>query len=310
MAEPSIGTPDSQARTRPELLIVGAATRDIDRDDPRGWRLGGTVSYAALAAARLGVAVRALVGADREAASARELQTLRAAGVDLAIVPLVCGPVFENRQVKGVREQFVQSESDVISPAALPPDWLSARAVLLGPIASELADDWATAIDPEAIVALGWQGLLRELTAGEQVKTRPLAVTPLVARADVLFVSAEDVGGGGPPLDDLLHDDQQLFVTHGEKGGLRIRAADGARKVSYFEPRPRRTPTDTTGAGDVFAGSYMAARLHTPQLVATAAEWRHSAIAAAAASLNVTVRSLEDVPGTRELCAALFTRRS
>ncbi len=32
----------------PEVVVVGSASRDLVRDDPRGWRLGGGVSYAAL----------------------------------------------------------------------------------------------------------------------------------------------------------------------------------------------------------------------------------------------------------------------
>ena len=30
----------------PTLVVVGAATRDIDAADPRGWKLGGGVTYA------------------------------------------------------------------------------------------------------------------------------------------------------------------------------------------------------------------------------------------------------------------------
>ena len=41
----------------PEIIILGAACRDVAPDDPRGWRLGGGVSYAALATARLGLRI-------------------------------------------------------------------------------------------------------------------------------------------------------------------------------------------------------------------------------------------------------------
>ena len=37
----------------PDVVVVGAAARDIAPDDPRGWRLGGGVSYSALTTARL-----------------------------------------------------------------------------------------------------------------------------------------------------------------------------------------------------------------------------------------------------------------
>ena len=48
----------------PEVVVVGAASRDLVDDDARGWRLGGGVSYSALALARLGLPVRALIGVD------------------------------------------------------------------------------------------------------------------------------------------------------------------------------------------------------------------------------------------------------
>lgn len=288
---------------------MGAASRDIDPRDPRGWRLGGTVSYAALAAARLGVTVRALIGADAEAAGAHEIETLRAAGVNVVIAPLDHGPVFENRQVDGVRHQYVHGESDKLQAAVLPARWRTASACLLGPVANELGDDWATVLPPEALVALAWQGLLREMNAGERVGIRPLALTPLVRRADVLFVSAEDVAAGGPPLDELLRDGHELFITHGDKGALHLRTYGGARHFSFVAPRPKRKAIDTTGAGDVFLAAYVAARLHAPQLAGTSEEWRLSAIAAAAASLNVAATELAHVPGTRELCEALLPGR-
>ncbi|MDQ3938107.1 MAG: hypothetical protein M3253_05440, partial [Chloroflexota bacterium] len=78
MIDPSIGpSPDN-----PSLLVIGAATRDVDADDPRGWRLGGGVTYGALTVARLGLAVRALIGVDDEASLAAELELLARSGVE------------------------------------------------------------------------------------------------------------------------------------------------------------------------------------------------------------------------------------
>ena len=79
--------------TQPALDVVhiGSACRDLTDDDPRGWRLGGGATYAALTTARLGLRTGALVGVDASAAPAAELDMLRAAGVVLELVPLTRG---------------------------------------------------------------------------------------------------------------------------------------------------------------------------------------------------------------------------
>src|SRR6187401_1078831 len=99
MADSSIG-----AAEQPTLVIVGAATRDVAADDPRGWKLGGGVTYSAMAAAGVGVRVRALIGVDAVAATASELDTLRAAGIDVLLVPLESGPIFDNRRTPSGRQ--------------------------------------------------------------------------------------------------------------------------------------------------------------------------------------------------------------
>ncbi len=105
----------------PGVVVVGAASRDRVADDPRGWRLGGAVSYGALAIARLGLRVAALVGADVEAADAEELATLREAGVDVRVAPLASGPVFDNIEEPGGRRQMAYAAAAPLPVEALPP---------------------------------------------------------------------------------------------------------------------------------------------------------------------------------------------
>ena len=99
MAEPS------RRRSGPEVVHVGSACRDVRGDDPRGWRLGGGVTYAALTTARLGLRTAAVIGVDGEARTADELDLLRAAGADLLLVPLGEGPVFHNVETPAGRVQ-------------------------------------------------------------------------------------------------------------------------------------------------------------------------------------------------------------
>ena len=78
---------------RPDLIVVGAASRDVTSDDPRGWRLGGAVAYGSLAAARLGLRVGCVIGVDGPAADAIELDSLETAGVLVHRVPLEHGKI-------------------------------------------------------------------------------------------------------------------------------------------------------------------------------------------------------------------------
>src|SRR5436190_1218145 len=96
---PSIGNhPEpsrvADRRSAPDVVVVGAAARDITPGDPRGWRLGGGVTYGALALARLGVRTGVVIGLDPLARGAQELDLLEAAGAEIIRVPLVRGPVF------------------------------------------------------------------------------------------------------------------------------------------------------------------------------------------------------------------------
>jgi sugar/nucleoside kinase (ribokinase family) len=159
-------------------------------------------------------------------------------------------------------------------------------------------------------VALAWQGILRELVPGAPVRAKPLTPSPLVRRADILFVSAEDAAAGGPPLGELLRDGQTLFVTGGERGAIQITRGRASSSISLVPPIPRREAVDPTGAGDVFLAAYVAARLRAAHLSATPEGWRLAAVAAAAASLNVTAVGLSGVPTLRDLCRELLKPRS
>jgi hypothetical protein len=112
----------------PDVVVVGAACRDLVDDDERGWRLGGGASYSALALARLGLRVGALVVADREAATSREMDTIREAGVDVRVIPGSRGPIFINVETPTGRIQQTPQVSDHVDAAALPPGWRGARA--------------------------------------------------------------------------------------------------------------------------------------------------------------------------------------
>lgn len=289
---------------RPTLLVVGAATRDVDAADARGWRLGGTVAYASLAAARLGVRVRALIGAEATIATASEIGVLRDEGIEVRLVPLDHGPVFDNQQTPAARIQIAQQASDRMPAASLPDEWRSSGSVLLGPVANELGPEWAAVFGRDTIVALAWQGLLRELTPGERVRLLPLIRNALVQRAEVLLVSAEDVLGDRAEIAELLASNQRLLVTSGAHGAVELRRVDGRIKGRYAPALPPSEVIDETGAGDIFLATWLATRILTGM-----DDWRALSIASAMAGLSVARRGLADMPGRRDLCEALLKLR-
>jgi sugar/nucleoside kinase (ribokinase family) len=284
------------------LVVVGAASRDVDAADPRGWRLGGSVTYCSMAAARLGVRVRALIGADNAAAAAWELDVLRRAGVEIHLFALRRGPIFENRAMSGGRLQIGVQPSDSLPISALPAAWRAAPALMLVPVAAELEESWADVARPTALVALGWQGLLRGLVAGHEVEPLPLRPGRLLERADLVVLSAEDAAAGGPPLRQLLtRSGQQLAVTHGYRGAIHVERTSDLRRPLRFRRLPAipSATTDATGAGDVFLAAWCAARLCAPASVVT--PWRQLAVATAAGSATVEMTSLADLPRVADL---------
>ncbi len=292
----------------PTLLVVGAAARDIDSRDPRGWRLGGTIMYSSLAAARLGVQVRALVGADDQAGTAHELDLLREAGAEVEIVRLEHGPIFDNQQTPAGRIQYGHQKSDPIPFSAVPGPWRASPAVLLGPVAGEITADWSS-FDAGAFMALAWQGLLREIVPGQRVHRLPLERHALIDRADLVLISNDDTSAGGAALGTLLRDGHHLVVTHGPLGALSL-LRTGGRLIGRTVPAlvPRRT-VDETGAGDIFLAALCAGRLLAGPQTWAAQEWRILALATAAASVSVEAVGLAAVPTRAMIGEALLRLR-
>jgi sugar/nucleoside kinase (ribokinase family) len=262
------------------------------------------VTYAAIAAANLGVRVMALVGVDAASESARELDTLRAAGVETRTFRLQNAPIFDNRHTAAGRVQYALGASDRLPATALPEEWRSADGALLGPVAGELDDDWAAAFSSTSFVGLAAQGLARRLTPGAAVERVPLPMGRLVDRADAVLISAEDVIGNPTDLAPLIANQKRLVVSHGERGALLLQR--DLRTVGRFlPPTPRRAAVDTVGAGDTFLGAWLAARL----LLGATYEWRPLLVASVMASLSVERTKLEDFPSRAEVCQVLVRLR-
>jgi len=298
------------APPRVEVVHVGSACRDIAPDDPRGWRLGGGVTYASLTTARLGLRTAAIVGVDATAATASELDLLRHAGVDLLLVPLDEGPIFHNQETPTGRVQTCVQVGVPLPVPALPESWLAAPGWSVVPVAGEVVDAWAASVPDDAHLAVAWQGFLRTLVPGERVMRRPPSSSRIIERADLVGVSHHDVPPETPlaALSDLLHPGADLLVTLGDLGGLLAHeGSDGRTETLRYLPTATDGERDPTGAGDTFLAALQASVLR-PAIVGRRRS-RHRLdlrFAAAAGSLVVEGPGLDGVPDR----AAVVVRRA
>lgn len=297
-------------RSRIDVLHVGSASRDLTSDDPRGWRLGGGVTYAALTTARLGLRTAAVIGVDEAAATADEIDLLRDAGVDLLLARLPEAPVFDNHETPVGRIQICHAVGVPLEVPALPASWIAASAWSLVPVAGEVGDRWASAVPHGAVVALGWQGMLRDLAVGGRVSRRAPSPSVLVRRADLVGVSRDDLvpGTSVPELTAFLHPGADLLVTEGSDGGLLVRVGeDGPRETQRYLPTTTDGEIDPTGAGDTFLAALLASVLR-PALAGRATSRRMPDLrfAAAAGALAVERPGLSAVPDR----AAVLARRA
>lgn len=322
----------AESGTDQAVLVVGHATRDVVGDDPRGWRLGGSVVYVALTLARLGVVARAVIGLDETSAEAKELDLLSEAGVEVRRRVFETAPVFRNIESPTGRRQECVAIGPSMHPRDVPAEWQAASTWALVPVLGEIAGPtWANLPPPDAFVVLGWQGLLREARAGGATLSRPPEPDALLERADLTVVSGDDLRPAGPdsadppnaadPPDSLARlaslfprPGQRLIVTSSARGGtLLARTNRGWATVGYPAAMARRAK-DPTGAGDVFLAAYVAA-LVDEELVpirlrprpAAALAWRLR-FAATVATMSIGGLGVRAIP-TRDAVLRLVAPR-
>jgi 1D-myo-inositol 3-kinase len=274
----------------PRLLVVGHVTWDLREGREE---LGGTVSYAALAARRLGWRPGILTSAGPEFEPARDLP-----GVDVFVAPAAATTRFRNVYGDdGTRRQVLVSRSDPIDLTVLPESWRAPEALLLGPVAGELGPGAALAFQA-GVVGVAAQGFLREFDADGAVSPREWR-TPArdLEGAHVLFLSEHDLPDAERRAHELLAVVPVIALTRGWRG-LRLFTRDGVQEVASL-PRAEKDPT---GAGDVFAAAFLLRYHEHADLLEAAA---FAACAASCAVEGVGVSTLGD---REEVCRRMQLR--
>jgi sugar/nucleoside kinase (ribokinase family) len=231
-----------------DFLTIGNVTKDLI---PGGYTVGGTVTYASVAAMRLGrkPGVLTRMGPDLALPDVYRDITLHA-------LPSAHTLTFENVYTPDGRVQTIHAFAGAIGLDDVPQALVEAAPaiVLLGPLAGEL-DPQVAELFPHSLRGVVPQGWMRRWDEHGRVSHTPIACEADVLRyADVLVVSTEDV-----------NHDVGLARCYAEMVKIVVltRGVHGADvywngHVTHVRPRPAHE-IDPTGAGDTFMAAFLIA---------------------------------------------------
>jgi 1D-myo-inositol 3-kinase len=243
----------------PRFLAAGHVTWDRGA---AGDELGGSVSYAARCALKLGWEVAVLTAAGQDFEPERDLP-----GVTVFRAASRATTRFENLYDRdGTRSQRVLARADDVVLDILPDSWRDPDVLLLGPVIGELRGPWAPAFSA-GIVGAAAQGWLREVDDQGNVGPRSFSEAGATLQGvHAVILSEDDLPGGEEEAATLMRFAPIVAVTRGWRGARLL-----SREGRFDVPSLPRAEVDPTGAGDVFAAAFLLRYHETGSLVDAAA---------------------------------------
>jgi sugar/nucleoside kinase (ribokinase family) len=275
----------------PDFVAIGHVTLDRFGDEVRP---GGAAFYSAVTAHRLGLAVGILTSH----AADFPLDAIPSR-IEVVSLEAPATTVFEYEAASGRdRRQKLVSTARPLAVRDLPEDWREAPLALLAPVAQEVDPRLASSFDDGSVGAAA-QGWTRAMDKDGWIVAQPWAgAREVLNRALAVFVSAEDLRGHEAQITEWVQRVPVAVVTAAATGALLY--VNGER----YEVRPRRTrEVDPTGAGDVFAATFMV------YYQRQADPWEAAEAATCAASLSVEGEGWATIPDAARLEDALAEYR-
>lgn len=263
----------------PDFVVVGHVCQDLLPDGRLS--VGGSVSYAATTALRMGYRV----GVVTSAASDLDLEQALP-GAEIVCHRSASTTIFENIYRDGTREQILHQRADVIRCEHIPALWYSAPMVYLGSIDQEIDPSVFSCFSDESIVAVMPQGFFRRWNERGQVSFSEWApAEDLLRQIDLLVISELDV-----PEPELLVRNWQrhikiIVVTRAARGATVHQSGESCD----YPARPAHE-VDPTGAGDVFTAGFLV------RLAETGDPCQAAAFANTVASFSVEKPGVSGIP--------------
>ena len=240
------------AKEDPEILVIGHVTKDKYEDQ---YRVGGAAYYGSVTAKKLGKNVCLVTSHADDFKFPKEMF-----GIDLINVPSPATTTFHNIYSQGgpsgSRTQFLSSCANRISIASIPSVWRNPDIVYLAPMVDEIGLDVASAF-PNSKVVASIQGWARQWGPNGKICSKSWDGKDILPYVDVAVCSIEDIHSNDN-LKTWIDCVPILIVTFGS-GGSKIYEFGSCVDV---DPVPN-TEVDPTGAGDVYACSFMIRYMET-----------------------------------------------
>ncbi len=262
-------------------LAIGHICQDLLSD---GWMFGGAATYSSRTAHALGCQVQVLT-------SLRQDVDIRPALADVEVVnyPSVHTTTFENVYTSTGRHQTLHAVAERLTPDRFPAT-IAADIVHLAPIAQEVDLGWLERF-PGALIGVTPQGWLRQWDAQGRISPIEWAkAAEVLPRADVVIISIEDVAHDESLVQQWAAQAKMLVVTRGAHG-----CTVHHDHVVTAVPTHSVEIVDATGAGDIFAASFLVHLRQSSDPIAAAR------FANCLASRSITRRGLDSIPTLAEI---------
>lgn len=271
-----------------DYLVIGHVTKDIT---PDGHTVGGTSTYAAQTATRLGL--RAGVVTAAEESFAAELRS-RFPEIPIRSRPSPQTTTFENIYTDLGRIQYLRAHAERIQAIDVPNEWRTARIAHLGPVAQEFNPNLRNLFEG-SFVGLTPQGWMRRWDGEGRVS---LALweraREVMEKVNATVFSWEDVQGDERLVHLYSQASPVAVMTLGRRGAVVFERNHG----QYF-PSRKVNLVDSTGAGDVFAASFFI------WLNESGDPYEAMRFATVAASFSVEGHGLQAIPDRKKVLSWL-----